>query len=307
MVYDMVIIGGGPAGLSAAIYALRARLNIILIEKMATGGQVAVSDVIENYPGFPSISGAELMDKFEEHAKSLGLKIVYDEIKEIKDNKDNGETKTLKGVEADYDTKTVIIAVGASPKKLGIPGEKELTGRGVSYCATCDGPFFRDQDIAVIGGGDTAVKEANYLARIVNSIVLIHRRKELRAEKIIQERLHNAKNVILNLEHIPILINGSKTVESLTIENVKTKERTIISVKGVFIFVGIKPQTSFVNNIEKDEYGFIKTDPYTLMTSMPGVFCAGDVRAKKLLQVATAVGDGALAATAAEEYICDIC
>jgi thioredoxin reductase (NADPH) len=304
MIYDMVIIGGGPAGLSTAIYALRARLNIILIEKMATGGQIAVSDVIENYPGFPSLSGAELMDKFEEHAKGLGLKIVYDEIKEIKDN---GDRKTLKGVEADYDTKTVIIAVGASPKKLGIPGEKEFIGRGVSYCATCDGPFFRDQDIAVIGGGDTAVKEANYLARIVKSIVLIHRRKELRAEKIIQERLHNAKNVILELEHIPISINGSKTVESLTIENIKTKERTTIPVKGVFIFVGIKPQTSFVNNIEKDEYGFIKTDCYTLMTSMPGVFCAGDVRSKKLLQVATAVGEGALAATAAEEYICDIC
>ena len=304
MVYDMVIIGGGPAGLSAAIYALRARLNIILIEKMATGGQIAVSDVIENYPGFPSLSGAELMDKFEEHAKSFGLKIVFDEIKEIQDN---GEFKTLKGVETDYDTKTVIIAVGASPKKLGIQGEKELTGRGVSYCATCDGPFFRDQDIAVIGGGDTAVKEANYLARIAKSIVLVHRRKELRAEKIIQERLHNAKNVMLKLEHIPISINGHQTVESLTIENVKTKEKTIIPVKGVFIFVGIKPQTTFVNNIEKDEYGFIKTDPYTLMTSMPGVFCAGDVRAKKLLQVATAVGDGALAATMAEEYICDVC
>ncbi len=304
MIYDMIIVGGGPAGLSAAIYALRARLNIILIEKMSIGGQIAVSDVIENYPGFPSISGAELMDKFEKHAKSFGLKIVYDEIKEIKDN---GNCKTLKGVEADYDTSTVLITVGASPKKLGIPGEKEFIGKGVSYCATCDGPFFRDRDIAVIGGGDTAVKEANYLARIVNSLILVHRRKELRAEKIIQERLHNAENVILNLEHIPISINGSKTVESLTVENVKTKERTIIPVKGVFIFVGIKPQTSFVSNIEKDEYGFIKTDPYTLMTSMPGVFCAGDVRAKKLLQVATAVGDGALAATMAEEYICDVC
>ncbi|RZD16269.1 MAG: thioredoxin-disulfide reductase [Candidatus Acididesulfobacter guangdongensis] len=302
--YDLIIIGGGPAGLSAAIYALRARMNIILIEKMAVGGQIALSDNIENYPGFPSLSGYELMTKFEEHAKGLGLTIVYDEIKEITDNVDY---KTLKGAENNYETRSIIVAVGASPKRLGIPGELEYTGKGVSYCATCDGPFFRDQDIAVIGGGDTAVKEAHYLSKLVKSVVLIHRRKELRAEKIIQERLNHANNVSLKLEHIPISINGDKGVESITIENVKTKERNTIPVKGVFIFVGIKPQTSFLHNVDKDELGFIKADPYTLMTSMPGVFCAGDSHSKKLLQVATAVGEGALAATSAEEFVCDIC
>jgi len=302
--YDLIIIGGGPAGLSAAIYALRARMNIILIEKMAVGGQIALSDNIENYPGFPSLSGYELMTKFEEHAKGLGLTIVYDEIKEITDNV---EYKTLKGAENNYETRSIIVAVGASPKRLGIPGELEYTGKGVSYCATCDGPFFRDQDIAVIGGGDTAVKEAHYLSKLVKSVVLIHRRKEFRAEKIIQERLNHANNVSLKLEHIPISINGDKGVESITIENVKTKERNTIPVKGVFIFVGIKPQTSFLHNVDKDELGFIKADPYTLMTSMPGVFCAGDSHSKKLLQVATAVGEGALAATSAEEFVCDIC
>ncbi len=304
MIYDLVIIGGGPAGLSAAIYALRARLNIVLIEKMAVGGQIALTDNIENYPGFPSLSGVELMQKFEEHAKGLGLQIIYDEIKDITDE---GEYKTLRGVNENYQAKTVIITVGASPKRLNIPGEREFTGRGVSYCATCDGPFFKDQDIAVVGGGDAALKEANYLTKIVKSVTLIHRRKEFRAEKIIQERLHNAKNVIMELEHIPVSINGDKTVESITVENVKTKERKTVPVKGVFIFIGINPQTSFLKNIEKDEYGFIKTDPYTLMTSMPGVFCAGDAHSKKLLQVATAVGEGALAATAAEEFICDVC
>ena len=304
MVYDLIIIGGGPAGLSAAIYALRARLNIVLIEKMAVGGQIALTDNIENYPGFPSLSGAELMQKFEEHAAGLGLKIIYDEIKDITDN---GQYKTLRGVNESYKAKTVIITVGASPKRLNIPGEREFTGRGVSYCATCDGPFFKDEDIAVIGGGDSALKEANYLTKIVKSVVLIHRRKEFRAEKIIQEKLHNAKNITMELEHSPISINGNKTVESITIENLKTKERKTVPVKGVFIFIGINPQTSFLKNIEKDEGGFIKTDHYTLMTSMPGVFCAGDAHSKKLLQVATAVGEGALAATAAEEFVCDIC
>ncbi len=304
MIYDLIIIGGGPAGLSAAIYALRARLNIILIEKMAVGGQIALSDNIENYPGFPSLSGVELMQKFEEHAKGLGLNIIYDEIKDITDNV---QYKTLRGVNESYRTKTIIIAVGASPKRLNIPGEREFTGRGVSYCATCDGPFFRDEDIAVIGGGDAALKEANYLTKIVKSLVLIHRRKEFSAEKIIQEKLHNAKNITMELEHSSVSINGNKTVESITIENVKTKERKTIPVKGVFIFIGINPQTSFLKNIEKDEDGFIKTDHYTLMTSMPGVFCAGDAHSKKLLQVATAVGEGALAATAAEEFVCDIC
>jgi thioredoxin reductase (NADPH) len=304
MIYDLIIIGGGPAGLSAAIYALRARLNIILIEKMAVGGQIALSDNIENYPGFPSLSGVELMQKFEEHAKGLGLNIIYDEIKDITDNV---QYKTLRGVNESYRTKTIIIAVGASPKRLNIPGEREFTGRGVSYCATCDGPFFRDEDIAVVGGGDAALKEANYLTKIVKSLVLIHRRKEFSAEKIIQEKLHNAKNITMELEHSSVSINGNKTVESITIENVKTKERKTIPVKGVFIFIGINPQTSFLKNIEKDEDGFIKTDHYTLMTSMPGVFCAGDAHSKKLLQVATAVGEGALAATAAEEFVCDIC
>ena len=304
MIYDVVIIGGGPAGLSAAIYALRARLNIVLIEKMAVGGQIALTDNIENYPGFPSLSGVELMQKFEEHAKGLGLQIIYDEIKDITDD---GQYKTLRGVNENYQAKTVIITVGASPKRLNIPGEREFTGRGVSYCATCDGPFFKYMDIAVIGGGDAALKESNYLTKIVKSVTLIHRRKEFRAEKIIQERLHNANNVIMELEHIPISIGGNKTVESITLENVKTKERKTVPVKGVFIFIGINPQTSFLKNIEKDEHGFIKTDPYTLMTSMPGIFCAGDAHSKKLLQVATAVGEGALAATAAEEFICDVC
>lgn len=297
--YDLVIIGGGPAGLTAGIYAQRARLKTVLLEKQMVGGQIAVSDVIENYPGFPSISGAGLMEKFEEHARGLGLEIrlagVHDIVLE-------GAVKVLKTTEGEIRAKAVIIATGAKPKRLGIPGEKELTGKGVSYCATCDGPFFRNLSVLVVGGGDTAVKEAVYLSRIASRVYISHRRDRFRAEKMHQEKLESTPNIEVLKSHILTRINEEAgLVKSALLEDLKTGEEKSIDVEGVFIFVGINPTTDFAD-VDKDDNGFIKTDP-RLQTSMPGVFAAGDCRTTPLLQVATAVGDGAIAAASAIDYI----
>jgi len=296
--YDLIIIGGGPAGLTAGIYAQRARLKTLLLEKEMVGGQIAVSDVIENYPGFPSISGAELMEKFEQQARGLGLEIKLTDVIAVQKK---GEEKIVKTSDGDLITRTVIVATGAKPRRLGIPGEKELTGKGVSYCATCDGPFFKGQKVLVVGGGDTAVKEAVYLSRIANKVYIAHRRDQLRAEKIIQEKAMSTPNIEILWSHILKEIKGKTGVEKVALQNLKDNTVKELEVEGVFVFVGINPTTDFVD-VEKDKQGFIKTDQ-DMRTSVKGIFAAGDCRTTALKQVSTAVGDGAIAAFVAERYI----
>ena len=296
--YDLIIIGGGPAGLTAGIYAQRARLKTLLLEKEIVGGQIAVSDVIENYPGFSSISGAELMEKFEQHAKGFGLEI---KLTDVTDVQDKGKEKIVKTSEGDLITKAVIVATGAKPRRLGVPGEKEFTGKGVSYCATCDGPFFKGQRVLVVGGGDTAIKEAVYLSKIASTVYLAHRRDQLRAEKIIQEKAFSTPNIKMLLSHILKEIKGKTGIEKVTLQNLKDNTVKELDTEGVFIFVGINPTTDFVD-VEKDKQGFIKTDQ-DMRTSVNGIFAAGDCRTTPLKQVSTAVGDGALAAYMVEKYI----
>lgn len=299
--YDLIIIGGGPAGLTAGIYAQRAKLKTILLEKEFVGGQIAVSDVIENYPGFPSISGAGLMEKFEEHAKGFGLEIKFAQVQTITLE---GNVKVLNTTEGELRAKAVIVATGAKPRRLGVAGEKELTGKGVSYCATCDGPFFRGQPVMVVGGGDTAVKEAVYLSKIASKVYIVHRRDKFRAEKILQEKLMATENIVKLTSHVlkEIKAEGG-VVKRALVEDLKSSETKDVDVEGVFIFVGINPTTDFVD-VDKDESGFIKTNQ-KMETSLPGIYAAGDCRDTPLLQVATAVGDGAIAAYCAEAFIED--
>lgn len=296
--YDIIIIGGGPAGLTAGIYAQRARLKTLLLEKEIVGGQIAVSDIIENYPGFPSISGAGLMEKFEEHARGLGLEIKLADVSAVQDK---GKEKIVKTSEGDFTALAVIVATGAKPKRLGVPGEREFMGKGVSYCATCDGPFFKNQRILVVGGGDTAVKEAVYLSKIADKVYLAHRRDQLRAEKIIQEKAFSIPNIEMLLNHVLKEIKGKGGVEKAVLQNLKNSDIKEISTEGVFIFVGINPTTDFIE-VAKDDYGFIETDQ-NMRTSVKGIFAAGDCRITPLKQVSTAVGDGAIAAFMAEKHI----
>ncbi|MBI5587403.1 MAG: thioredoxin-disulfide reductase [Deltaproteobacteria bacterium] len=297
--YDLIIIGGGPAGLTAGIYAQRARLKTVLLEKQMVGGQIAVSDVIENFPGFPSISGAALMEKFEEHARGLGLEIRFADVLNIEVE---GDDKVVKTSEGDLRTRAVIVATGAKPRRLGVPGEKELTGKGVSYCATCDGPFFRGRDVMVVGGGDTAVKEAAYLSKLAARVYLVHRRDKFRAEKMHQEKVEAAANIEILRSHALKEIKAENgLVQKAVVMDLKTNETKEIAVEGVFIFVGINPTTDFVD-VEKDGGGFIKTNQL-METSVAGIYAAGDCRTTPLLQVVTAAGDGATAAFMAEAYI----
>lgn len=296
--YDLIIVGGGPAGLTAGIYAQRARLKVVLLERELIGGQIALSDVIENYPGFPSISGMDLMAKFEEHARGLDLEIKMEGVESITTD---GEVKVVKTTEGEYRTKAVIVATGAKPRPLGVPGEKEFTGKGVSYCATCDGPFFRNRTVVVVGGGDTAVKEAVYLSKIADKVYLVHRRDQLRAEKILQEKAINSDKIEILWSHVLLEITGEGGVDHAIVKNLKTEEVTTLDVHGAFIFVGINPTTGFVD-VEKDDQRFIIANP-KMETSVPGIFVAGDCRNTPLLQVSTAVGDGATAAFIAEDYI----
>jgi thioredoxin reductase (NADPH) len=300
MVYDVIIIGGGPAGLAAGIYAKRALLNALLIEKVGIGGQIIKTHMLENYPGFPEISGMELMQKMESHVNKFELEIKFTEVLQIRDG---GSVKTVVTSDGEIETKTVIIATGTHPKSLGIPGEQEFMGKGVSTCATCDGFFFKGKDVAMVGGGDSAIVEALFLTKMVNKVYVIHRRDELRAEKINQEKAFNNPKIEFVWNSNLIAIEGKDIVEKAVVQNKLTEEITELSVGGVFMYVGIKPNTDFVD-ADKDETGFIITKP-DLSTSIPGLFCAGDCRTTLIRQVATAVGDGALAAVSAEKYIAE--
>ncbi|MGA2193149.1 MAG: thioredoxin-disulfide reductase [Nitrospirota bacterium] len=297
--YDLIIVGGGPGGLTAGIYAQRAHLNTVLLERMGVGGQICMSDVIENYPGFKSIGGVELMKKFEEQARELGLQFKFSEVTGIRDLGDYKEVDTTEGV---LRSRTVIVSTGAKPKRLGVPGEADFIGRGVSFCATCDGFFFKDREVAVVGGGDAAIKEGLFLTKIAKKVHLVHRRDTLRAEKITQEKALAEPKLELHLNNIVTEIRGDVMgVQGVSLEAPVTGGKSWLAVDGVFVFVGISPNTDFVD-VEKDDYGFIKTDRL-LMTSMQGVFAVGDCRMTTLRQVATAVGDGALAAFEAGRYI----
>jgi thioredoxin reductase (NADPH) len=296
---DLIIIGGGPGGLSSAIYGLRAKLDVLLIEKIGLGGQIAKTDIIENYPGFISLTGPELVSKFEEHAKSFGLNNKFGVVAGIDDH---GDRKVVKTDFGEIECRAVIIATGASPKKLKIKGEEEFHGRGVSYCATCDGPFYKDKDVLLVGGGDTAVKEAIYLTKIAKKVRLVHRRNRLRAEKIMQDMILSNPKVEFHWDSKLEEINGDNSgVTGARINKVDNSEPKEINVDGVFIFVGINSNSEFIN-VNKDEGGFIITND-KMETSTKGIYAIGDIRNTPLRQVVTAVGDGAIAAVMAEEYI----
>ena len=301
MVYDVIIIGGGPAGLSAGIYAKRAMMNALLIEKVGVGGQITKTHMLENYPGFPEVSGMELMEKMEEHAKKFDLEIKFADVRQIKDG---GDVKTVVTSDGEFETRSVIVATGTRPKKLGVPGEDEFTGRGVSTCATCDGFFFTGKDVALVGGGDSAIVEAIFLTKMVNKVYVIHRRDELRAEKINQERAFKNPKIEFVWNSNLQSIEGTNTVEKVIVKNKLTDEITEIQVGGVFMYVGVEPGTDFVE-ADKDGNDFLITGP-DLSTSVPGIFAAGDCRTTLLRQVATAVADGALAAVSAERYLAGI-
>lgn len=302
--YDLIIIGSGPAGLAAAVYAQRARLNAVVIEKeMMSGGQVMTTEEVDNYPGLPGIGGFDLGMKFREHADALGASFIEGEVKKIEDL---GEVKQVvcqtDDGEAVYRTRTVIIASGAMHQKLGVPGEEELAGMGVSYCATCDGAFFRKKVTAVVGGGDVALEDAIFLSRICEKVYLIHRRDALRGAKVLQERLFALDNVEVIWDTVVEEIQGDGRVEALSLLNKKSGEQSRLEVQGVFIAVGIRPVSDAFRGLVELEYGYIRAGEDT-GTSVPGIFAAGDVRTKKLRQVITAAADGANAVASVERYL----
>ena len=301
-IYDLIIIGGGPAGLTAGIYATRGRLNTLLLDKLAPGGLVATTEWVENYPGFPEgITGADLMKKMEEQAQKFGLEIIS--ITEVLSVDFKNKIKTIKVEEDEYQSKAVIVATGTEPKKLNIPGEDKFRGRGVSYCATCDGPLFKDKDIVVIGAGSSGVQEGLYLLRFVKSATVVEFLPHMTAEKILQERALKEPKMKFYINHMVTSINGENKVESVTIKSRQTGEEKKIEAQGVFFYVGLNPMTGFLKEeIELDKWGYILAGEDT-KTSVPGVFAAGDVRQKILRQITTAIGDGATAAFMAERYV----
>jgi thioredoxin reductase (NADPH) len=299
--YDLIIIGGGPAGLTAGIYAVRARLNVVLYEKLVPGGQIIVTDWVENFPGFPDgISGIDLVDRMVAQAKRLGLKIESNEVISL-----DLSSKVKKVIFPDMTVTAhaVIIATGAHPKKLGVSGEESFIGKGISFCATCDGPFYRNKVVAAVGGGDTAVQESIYLTKFAKKVYLIHRRDQLRATKILQERAFANDKIEFIWNSVVTRIEGSDGLEKIIVKDVNTSELKEIHVDGCFIWVGIQPNSSFLpDTIKTDEYGFIITN-HKMETSVPGLFAVGDGRSTPLRQIATAVGDAAVAAFSAEHYI----
>ncbi len=301
MIYDVIILGSGPAGLSAAVYAQRARLNTLIIEeKPMSGGQILDTYEVDNYPGLPGISGFELGQKFRTHADQLGAEFVNEQVQELKDL---GEKKLVVTEKSSYETRTLILATGARHRKLNVPGEKELAGVGVSYCATCDGAFFRGKTVAVVGGGDVALEDALFLARGCEKVYLIHRREEFRGARILQERVRESDNIELVLNSNVIEILGEQMVTSVLVHNHVKNERHELQVQGVFIAVGISPNVAAADGlVEQDQQGYIKAGE-DAVTSVPGIFAAGDVRTKQLRQVITAASDGANAVISAERYL----
>lgn len=300
-VYDVIVIGAGPGGMTAALYASRANLSTLLLEKGAPGGEMLNTADIENYPGFKSIAGYELADKMYEGAMSFDAEHQFADVTGISDE---GDIKIVHTSKADYKSKTVIIATGASHRQLGIRGEEEYQGKGVSYCAVCDGNFFRKKNVVVIGGGDSAVEEGTYLSQLADSVTIVHRRDQLRAQAVLQQRAFEKENVHFLYDTVPLEILGdTHRVTGLRLQNVKTKEESELAIDGVFIYVGVIPVSEAFTSLGiTNEQGWIKTDDH-MQTSRPGIFAIGDVREKHLRQIATAVGDGAIAGQAVYQYI----
>jgi len=299
---DLIIVGGGPAGLTAGMYAARARLPVRLLEGGASGGQLNNTSVVENYPGIQVVAGYELAARMEEQALKFGLVIDREQAIGLSAAQDGFHIAAESG--KTYQCRAVILALGASPVKLGIPGEAEYAGKGVSYCAVCDGPFFRGQEVAVIGGGDSAVEEAVYLTRFSDKVHIIHRRSEFRAAKEIQEKALHEPKIQIHWSFVPVAVIGTEGVEAIRIRSVRDGSETDLPVAGAFFYVGLKPL--LIDGVrtlaETDKGGFIITDG-TMACATPGLFAAGDIRSKTLRQISTAVGDGALAAFAAQHYL----
>ena len=298
--YDTIIIGAGPAGMTAALYAARSNLKVALIEGGLPGGQMNNTSDIENYPGYANISGPELAEKMFEPLENLGVENLYGFVKNIENH---GDVKKVITDDEEFETRTVIVATGSKHRLLGVPGEEELNSRGVSYCAVCDGAFFRDQDLLVVGGGDSAVEEAIFLTQFAKTVTIVHRRDELRAQKVLQDRAFANEKINFIWDSVVKEIKGENRVESVVFENVKTNQVTEQAFGGVFIYVGLDPVSDFTKDLQiQDESGWILTDDH-MKTRVAGVFAVGDVRQKDLRQVTTAVGDGAIAGQEAYKYI----
>jgi thioredoxin reductase (NADPH) len=300
-IYDVIIAGAGPAGMTAAVYTSRANLSTLMIERGMPGGQMANTEDVENYPGFESILGPDLSTKMFEHAKKFGAEYAYGDIKEIIDN---GDIKTVVAGSKQYKAYSVIISAGAEYKKVGVPGEKELSGRGVSYCAVCDGAFFKGKELYVIGGGDSAVEEGVYLTRFASKVTIVHRRDELRAQKILQDRAFANEKVDFIWNHTIKSINDKEgKVGSVTLVSTQTGEEQELPADGVFIYIGMIPLSKpFTNLGITNENGYIETNE-RMETKVPGIFAAGDIREKTLRQIVTATGDGSIAAQSAQHYV----
>ena len=306
--YDLIIIGSGPAGLTAGLYAGRYRLKSLVLEKLTPGGQIILSPWIDNYPGFPGgIATEELVEKMRKQVDEVGIGIEIAEVMEIKiDSEASYPLYNIQAQDKDYQAKSIIIATGAEARRLGVDGEERLIGKGVSYCATCDGPLYRGKEVVVVGGGDRAIEDAIFLASYAKKVILVHRRKEFRASEILVEKIMANPKIELVLDSVVEQISGREKVGAVKVKNLVTEAKSEIPCEGIFIFVGIKPNTVFVKNqLQLDESGFIITDN-NLKTSKDGVFACGDCRSKILYQVINACGDAAMAAHAAHKYLMEL-
>ena len=300
-VYDMIVIGGGPGGYTAALYAARAGLNVVVLEKLSAGGQMAQSHRIDNYPGFPEgIDGFELAEKMQQQAERFGARTEYAEVYSLDLRAD---PKKVESSEGDFYGRTVVLATGAGPRELGLPRERDLTGRGIAYCAACDGMFFKGKTVVVVGGGDSAVAEALTLSRVAKEVILVHRRDTLRATKVYHESLKKAENVKIRWNSTVSALLGEKRLSGVILKDVNTGQESELACDGLFVSVGRKPVTQLVEGqLELDRSGYVIADE-TTATNIPGVYAVGDMRVKKLRQVVTAVADGAVAVHMAEEFL----
>jgi thioredoxin reductase (NADPH) len=300
--YDVAIVGAGVAGLTAAIYSSRARRRTVVFERELVGGQIATTELVENYPGFPDgIGGLELSQRFQQQAERFGAELRYEEVERLERLPDGAFALRTSGGE--YRAEAVIVTAGAAHNRLGVPGEEEFLGRGVSYCATCDGAFFRDQDVAVVGGGDSALDEGLFLTRFARTVTIIHRRDKLRASAVLQERAFANPKIRFVFDTVVTAIEGGEVVERVRLRNVKSGEESVLPVAGVFVFIGQTPNSHLLKGlVELDEGGHAKVD-LEMATEVPGLFVAGDVRWKAARQLVSAAGDGATAAIAAERYL----
>jgi thioredoxin reductase (NADPH) len=296
--YDVLIIGAGPAGLTAGLYCGRARLKTVIVEQGVSGGELVNTARIEDYPGFEAISGAELAERLERQARKFGVELTMDEVVEVASQ---GDWKRVVGEAASYTAGAVIVAAGGKPKKLDVPGEAELAGRGVSYCAICDGPFFQDQVIAVVGGGNTAIEEADYLTKFGKKVYIIHRRDAFRAQPIIQERALANPKIEVRWNTVVEAIRGQNQVEAVVLKSTVGEERRELPVGGVFIFIGFSPN-QIKDHANHDQLGFFLTDE-RMQTSVPGLFAVGDIRAQPVRQITNATADGTVAAVMAHKYL----